>query len=413
MNQIEQMGAALRRAQRQLETLDAAQKNEALGTIAAHLEANAEAILAANAKDMDAGREKGMSESLLDRLLLTKERISGFADGVRQVADLPDPVGQMIESWQTEAGLRIEKVRVPIGVVGMIYEARPNVTVDSAALALKSGNAVMLRGSASALQSNKMITAVMKEALAGTAVPPDAVALVEDVTHEGAEQMMHLTKYLDVLIPRGGAGLIANVVQNAKVPVIETGVGNCHIFIDESAKPDMAVSLTLNAKTQRPSVCNAAETLLIARGYSQKEALFEALAKAGVTLHGDEEVRALFPSALPAGEKDYAEEYLSLDLCVKIVADVEQAIAHIERYGTGHTELIVTENAEHAATFMKSVDAACVNHNASTRFTDGGMFGFGAEIGISTQKTHARGPLGLKELTIYKYLVHGDGQIRQ
>ncbi|MCI8589143.1 MAG: glutamate-5-semialdehyde dehydrogenase [Clostridiales bacterium] len=413
MNQIEQMGAALKRAQRTLETLDVAQKNEALCAIAAHLEANTESILTANAKDMAAGREKGMSESLLDRLLLTKERVSAIADGVRQVAELPDPVGQIIESWQTETGLRIEKVRVPIGVIGMIYEARPNVTADSAALTLKSGNAVMLRGSASALQSNKMITALMKEALATTAVPADCIALLEDVTHEGAEQMMHLTKYLSVLIPRGGAGLIANVVQNAKVPVIETGVGNCHIFIDESAKPDMAAALTLNAKTQRPSVCNAAETLLVAQGYGEKEALLSALADAGVTLHGDQAVCALFPDALPAGETDYAEEYLSLDICVKIVADVKEAVSHIERYGTGHTELIVTENAEHAAYFMKNVDAACVNHNASTRFTDGGMFGFGAEIGISTQKTHARGPLGLRELTIYKYLVHGDGQIRQ
>ncbi|MCI8331257.1 MAG: glutamate-5-semialdehyde dehydrogenase [Clostridiales bacterium] len=413
MNQIEEMGAALKKAQRTLETVSTEQKNQALCAIAAHLEANTEAILAANAKDMAAGREKGMSDSLLDRLLLTKERIAGFADGVRQVADLPDPVGQIIESWQTKAGLRIEKVRVPIGVIGMIYEARPNVTVDSAALALKSGNAVMLRGSASALQSNKTITAVMKEALTKTAVPADCIALLEDVTHEGAEQMMHLTEYLDVLIPRGGAGLIANVVQNAKVPVIETGVGNCHIFVDESAKPDMAVSLVLNAKTQRPSVCNAAETLLIAKGYPEKEELLQSLADAGVTLHGDEAVRALFPSALPAGERDYAEEYLSLDMCVKIVADLQEATSHIERYGTGHTELIVTENSENAAYFMKHVDAACVNHNASTRFTDGEMFGFGAEIGISTQKTHARGPLGLKELTIYKYLVHGGGQIRE
>lgn len=409
---IEQMGGALKRAQRVLEQCQSAQKSEALLAIADRLEAGAEQILAANRQDTALAVEKGISQSLLDRLSLSPERIHDFAEGVRQVAALPDPVGEVIDSWQTENGLHIQKVRVPIGVIGMIYEARPNVTVDSAALAIKSGNAALLRGSASALRSNQAIVSLMKDALRGTQVPPECVYLLEDVTHEGAEQMMNLTEYLNVLIPRGGAGLIQRVVQQAKVPVIETGVGNCHVFVDESALPAMAEALVINAKTQRPSVCNAAETLLIARGYPHKKALLDALVSSGVTLHADEQVRAFYPSALEANEKDYAEEYLSQDLCVKIVADVKEACAHIARYGTGHTELIVTENEENAAYFLNNVDAACVNHNASTRFTDGGMFGFGAEIGISTQKTHARGPLSIKELTIYKYLVRGNGQIR-
>lgn len=399
-------------AARALAIATAEEKNRALLLIADALEAHRDEILASNALDLASERAKGTGEALLDRLTLTEERIADMADGVRKVATLPDPIGEEMESWTVENGLHIRKVRVPIGVIGMIYEARPNVTVDSAALTLKSGNTVLLRGSGSALNSNKALVKVIKEALAASELPPECVELVTDPGRESANIMMGLTEYLNLLIPRGGAGLIKSVVENAKVPVMETGVGNCHVYVDASADRDMAESLVINAKTQRPAVCNAAETLLICRDYPYVGELLQALINKGVTLHGDGEICGMC-DAVPACEQDYTDEYLSLDMCVKMVSDVDEAIGHIARYGTGHTELIITEDPQNARRFQAEVDAACVNHNASTRFTDGGQFGFGAEIGIATQKMHARGPLGLRELTIYKYLVNGKGQIRQ
>lgn len=413
MTETMRAACAAKGAARALAVLSTEEKNSALLAVADALTAKSADILAANAVDVAAAREAGVSAALLDRLSLSEERIEQFAQGVREVAALPDPVGECLEEWDRPNGLHIRKVRVPIGVIGMIYEARPNVTVDSAALTLKSGNAVLLRGSGSALNSNKAIVKVMKEALAGTAVPPAAVELVADPSRESATEMMGLVGYLDLLIPRGGAGLIRSVVENAKVPVIETGVGNCHIYVDGSADPEMTVRLVINAKTQRPAVCNAAETLLISRDYPHTADLLAALHGAGVTLHGDEAVCAADAEAIPATQSDYADEYLSLDMCVCMVDGLDAAMEHIAKYGTGHTELIITEEQAAADRFALGVDAACVNHNASTRFTDGGQFGFGAEIGIATQKMHARGPLGLRELTIYKYLVSGNGQIRE
>lgn len=412
MNELINAAARAKSATRALAIASAAAKNEALMLIADALIANKDEILAANALDLGSEKAKGTGEALLDRLTLTEARITDMAQGVRKVACLPDPIGEEIESWTVENGLRIRKVRVPIGVIGMIYEARPNVTVDSAALTLKSGNTVLLRGSGSALNSNKALVKVIKEALSASDLPPECVELVCDPSRESANEMMRLTEYLDLLIPRGGAGLIKSVVENAKVPVMETGVGNCHIYVDASAGKDMTESLVINAKTQRPAVCNAAETLLISRDYPYGAELLETLINKGVTLHGDPEICAM-TDAVPADERDYTDEYLSLDMCVKMVSGVSEAIEHIARYGTGHTELIITEDPQNAARFQAEVDAACVNHNASTRFTDGGQFGFGAEIGIATQKMHARGPLGLRELTIYKYLVNGKGQVRQ
>ena len=412
MNELINAAARAKSARGALAIASSAAKNEALLLIADALEEHKDEILSANALDLAGEREKGTGEALLDRLTLTEGRVADMAEGVRKVALLPDPIGEEIGSWSVENGLRIRKVRVPIGVIGMIYEARPNVTVDSAALTLKSGNTVLLRGSGSALNSNKALVKIIKEALSASALPPECVELVTDPSRESANGMMRLTEYLDLLIPRGGAGLIRSVVENAKVPVMETGVGNCHIYVDASAEKEMTEALVINAKTQRPAVCNAAETLLISRDYPYADELVKALKDKGVTLHGDEEICERY-GAVPATERDYTDEYLSLDMCVKFVSGIDEAIEHIARYGTGHTELIITENAENAARFQAEVDAACVNHNASTRFTDGGQFGFGAEIGISTQKLHARGPLGLRELTIYKYLVNGKGQVRQ
>ena len=412
MTELINAAARAKGAARALAIATTEAKNEALLLIADALTENAEEILAANALDVERERAKGTGAALLDRLTLTEARLADMADGVRKVATLPDPIGEEIESWTVENGLNIRKVRVPIGVIGMIYEARPNVTVDSAALTLKSGNTVLLRGSGSALCSNKALVKVIKAALSKSKLPPECVELVCDPSRESANEMMRLTEYLDLLIPRGGAGLIKSVVENAKVPVMETGVGNCHIYVDATAEKEMTEALVINAKTQRPAVCNAAESLLISRDYPYADSLIAALKEKGVTLHGDSEICRRY-GALPATESDYAEEYLSLDMCVRMVEDVREAIEHIARYGTGHTELIITENAENAARFQAEVDAACVNHNASTRFTDGGQFGFGAEIGIATQKMHARGPLGLRELTIYKYLVNGKGQVRR
>ena len=389
------------------------EKNRALALIAEALINNSEYILAENKKDTDAAVEKGTSASMIDRLTLTRARIEDIAEGVRQVADLPDPVGEEIESFTRPNGLRIRKVRVPLGVIGMIYEARPNVTVDAAVLALKAGSAVLLRGSGSALNSNTAIVEVMRGALRQTTIPETAIALVGGVSHDVVDEMMSLRGYIDLMIPRGGAGLIRRVVDGCRVPVLETGVGNCHIYVDSAADGDMAEKILINAKTQRPAVCNAAETLLIHKDREDLAIrLCDALKEAGVTVHGCPEICKIFPEAVPAVEKDYTDEFLSLDMTVKMVADEDEAIEHIRRYGTGHTEAIITSDSEAAKRFTVEVDASSVNVNASTRFTDGFQFGFGAEIGISTQKMHARGPLGLREITSYKFIVEGDGHVR-
>ena len=390
------------------------EKNRALLLIADALIKKCDVILEANRRDVDKAASKGTSASLIDRLTLTEKRISDIADGVRQVAALPDPIGEEVERYDRPNGLVIKRVRVPLGVIGMIYEARPNVTVDAAVLALKAGSAVLLRGSGSALESNKTIVAVMREALRETAIPETAVSLVDGKSHDVVDEMMALRGYIDLMIPRGGAGLIRRVVEGCRVPVLETGVGNCHIYVDKSADGEMAKNILINAKTQRPAVCNAAETLLV---HNEREdlllSLCDALREAGVTVHGCPVVCEKIPYAVPATEKDFEEEFFSFDMAVKVVADIDTAISHIRHYGTGHTEAIITADRTAADKFVREVDAAAVNVNASTRFTDGFQYGFGAEIGISTQKMHARGPLGLREITSYKFVVEGNGQIRE
>ncbi len=394
--------------------LSTEEKNEALAKMADRLLAETERIIAANEEDVQKAREKGESSAIIDRLTLTESRLQQMAEGIRQVIELPDPVGDILETFTRPNGLKINKVRVPLGVIGIIYEARPNVTTDAASLCLKTGNAVILRGSSSALNSNRALVDVIRQALEDSPIPADAVQLIEDTSRETASQMLKLNDYLDVLIPRGGAGLIQSVVQNATVPVLETGVGNCHVYIDESADPQMAIDIVINAKTDRPAVCNAAESLLIHEKWAEQHLteLIERLQEAGVSLIGCERTRERVPSLSPADDQDWSTEYLDLILAVKTVANTEEAIAHINRYGSKHSEAIVTEDSGQAARFQQDVDAAAVYHNASTRFTDGFEFGFGAEIGISTQKLHARGPMGLEALTSYKYLIYGTGQIR-
>lgn len=415
MSEVREKGAILKKAARLTALASSAEKNAALAAIADALEASCDEIIAANAVDMENGRKNGISQSIADRLLLTESRIKDIAAAVRELIELPDPIGEVLEEWTRTNGMKISKVRVPMGVIGMIYEARPNVTVDAATIALKTGSAIMLRGSSSALNSNKALTAVMQRALADTALPAEAVQLIEDGSRDCVKEMQRLNEYLDLLIPRGGAGLIREVVDNSSVPVIETGTGNCHIYVDESADLEMAINIALNAKTQRPSVCNAAETLLVNENWAKENlaALVSALENAGVRFHGCEKMRAIYPEMAAAGEKDWAEEYLDLEIAAKIVSGLDEAVEHIDRYGTRHTETIITENVENAALFQRAVDAAVVNHNVTGRMTDGGMFGFGAEIGISTQKLHARGPMGLREICSYKYLVSGNGQIRR
>ena len=414
MRDLRETALAVKAASAELGLLGTEKRNEALAAIADALLARKAEILSANEQDLADGRANGMSESLLDRLALTGARIEGMAEGVRQLIALPDPVGETVEEFTRPNGLHIRKVRVPLGVIGMIYEARPNVTVDTAAIALKTGNGILLRGSASALRSNLALAEVMRAALKEVGVPENALAVVEDTAHESVDAMLRMNDCVDVIIPRGGAGLIRRVVETATVPVLETGVGNCHIYLDESANYDMAEAIVVNAKTQRPSVCNAAETLLVHSVWATAH-LAKLLAKLhtlGVVIHGDAQVRAVDKLALPAGEEDWANEYLAPELAVKVVDSLEEAMAHITHYGTKHTEAIITEDAENARIFLRGVDAAVVNHNASTRFTDGFEFGFGAEMGISTQKLHARGPLGLREMTSYKYIVSGNGQVR-
>lgn len=394
--------------------LSTAQKNEALLLMADALQSEHVSIIAANQLDLENGRVNGTSPSLLDRLALNRERIDGIAEGLRQIVSLPDPVGEVLESTERPNGLQIIKRRVPIGVIGIIYEARPNVTVDAAGLCLKTGNAVVLRGGSAALHSNGRIVEVLKEAMAKSAMPIDALQLINDPNRSSVDEMLKLSGILDVIIPRGGASLIQNVVKNAKIPVIETGAGICHTFIDETADVSMAEAIAVNAKVQRPSVCNAMETLLIHKNYAAKhiQTLAEQFYNRNVELRGCAETMKLLTSIKPATDEDYATEYNDYILNMKIVESVDEAIAHIRQFGTMHSECIVTETLEHAERFMNEIDAAAVYHNASTRFTDGNEFGYGAEIGISTQKLHARGPMGLPALTSSKFFVFGSGQVR-
>jgi len=412
MGELLEKAKKLKKAAKQLGMISTVEKNDALLKVADHLLMEKDFILSENAKDLEAGKERGLSTSLLDRLLLTGERIEQIVDGVRQLVQLDDPIGETIEAWERPNGLQIETIRVPLGVVGMVYEARPNVTVDAGSLCLKAGNAVLLRGSSSAIHSNKALVQVMRNALKGTAIPEDAVQLLEDTSRETAAEMFTLNEYLDVLIPRGGAGLIQTVVQNATVPVLETGVGNCHVFIDETAEKEMAIEIAINAKLHRPSVCNAAETVLIHENWPYTSELLSRLQEKQVELRGGDSLVSAYSFVKPATEEDWASEFSAPILAVKQVTDVREAINHIDQYGTKHSEAIIGENVENVRLFFQAVDAAVLYHNASTRFTDGEQFGYGAEIGISTQKLHARGPMGLKALTTTKAIVRGTGQIR-
>ncbi len=414
MTTLEIMGAKAKEASRFLMTAGS-KKDDALLAIAKALREHSEEIIKANSIDIKNGEEAGLTVSLLDRLRLDEARIEGMAVGVEQVAALPDPVGRVLDGRTLKNGLKIQKVSVPMGVIGIIYEARPNVTSDAAALCLKAGNAVILRGGKEAINSNTAIMAVMREAVKNVGFPEDCVALVTDTTRQSATELMQLSEYLDVLIPRGGAGLIKSVVNNSKVPVIETGVGNCHVYVDDSADIKMAADIVFNAKTSRPSVCNAIETVLVHADIADKAlpAIKAELDKMNVEIRGCERTKQILgDSIIPATEDDYAREFLDYILAIKVVDSIDDAIAHIAKYSSGHSESIVTSDYRNADKFTSCVDSAAVYVNASTRFTDGGEFGLGAEIGISTQKLHARGPMGLNELTSNKYIIHGDGQIR-
>lgn len=409
------LGTLAKQAAAQLATASSEAKNHALLAMAAALEKGSDKILAANALDMAAEREKGQPAAILDRLLLTQDRIADMADGLRSLAALEDPIGKVDKMWYGAQHIQIGKMRVPLGVVGVIYEARPNVTSDVAGICLKTGNAVILRGSASAIHSNQVIVALLETATVMAGLPEGCIQLLTDTSRETAAQFMRMNEYIDVLIPRGGAGLIRSVVEGATVPVIETGTGNCHIFVDESADLAMAEAIVLNAKCQRPGVCNAMETLLVHKAVAAKflPQIGAAFKQKGVEIRGDMETCRYIVEAKKATEEDYATEFLDLILAVKTVSSLEEAIAHINRYGTGHSEAIITQNYQNSRIFQQQVDAAAVYVNASTRFTDGFQFGFGAEIGISTQKLHARGPMGLEEMTTCKYIVMGEGQIRK
>lgn len=409
-----EIGKAAKQAVPYLNRLNTEEKNKALLCAADALVANADAIIKANAVDIEAAKANNMPAGLVDRLLLTNERIEAMAVGLRQIVELDDPIGEVMDTFERPNGLKVMQKRVPLGVVGIIYESRPNVTADAFGLCFKTGNVVILKGGSDALQSNIAITKVLRDALENCQIPADAIQLITETDREVTKQFMKMNEYVDVLIPRGGAGLIRSVVENSTIPVIETGTGNCHIFIDESADIDMAVNIIMNAKTQRIGVCNACESLVIHE--KVKDALLPALEKAlktkNVEIRGDEQVREVLPSAVVATEEDWGTEYLDYIISMKIVSGVEEAIDHINRYNTKHSEAIITENAANAEKFLNEIDASSVYWNASTRFTDGFEFGFGAEIGISTQKLHARGPMGLKALTSYKYVIYGTGQVR-
>lgn len=411
---VKTKAAAAKRAAAKLAVTGTAVKNKALLAMAQALLDKQEQILAANAIDMEQAAAKGMKSSMLDRLKLTAARIEGMADGLRQVAVLPDPVGNVLDGKTLANGLQITKVRVPLGVIGIIYEARPNVTADAAGLCLKSGNAVVLKGGSEAMESNKAVAGILSEAATAAGMPEGAIQFIDTSDRQAVQDLIHLNGLVDVVIPRGGAGLIKMVVMNATVPVIETGAGVCHTYVDASADVEMAVKIAYNAKVQRPSVCNAMETLLVHKDAAAKfmPAMLAKYAEAGVEIRGDECVQSFDKAVVPVTEEDWATEYGDLRLSVKIVDSIEEAMEHITRFGTGHSECIVTNDYSQAQLFQKTVDAAAVYVNASTRFTDGNEFGFGAEIGISTQKLHARGPMALPELTSTKYLIYGNGQVR-
>ncbi|HVL02812.1 MAG TPA: glutamate-5-semialdehyde dehydrogenase [Acidimicrobiales bacterium] len=411
VTELRQQGQRAKAASRALALASGAAKDIALETAAELLVERGEDILAANAEDVDRAETAGTTPTVVDRLRLNSERVASMAAGLRQVAALPDPVGQVVEGWTRPNGLRITKVRVPLGVVAIVYENRPNVTSDAFGLCLKSGNAAFLRGSSAAIFSNRAIASVLREALAKAGLPPDALVLVDDTSREAAVEFMRLRDCIDVLIPRGGPSLIAAILEHATVPVVIDGDGNCHVYVDAAADLAMAEAIVVNAKTQRPSVCNAAESLVVHEAVAFAFLPSLARALAGVELVGDEASRAIEPSIGPATDDDFSREFLGLKLSVATVADLDAAIAHVNRHSSGHSEAIVTADLAAATRFTTEVDAAAVVVNASTRFVDGERFGFGAEIGISTQKLHARGPMGLRELTTTKYVVHGDGHI--
>ena len=390
-------------------------KNNALNAIAKALVDRADEIIEANRIDIENAKKNGTRQAMIDRLTLTKERIDGMAEGVMQVCALNDPIGEVIKMWQRPNGLLIGQKRVPMGVIAIIYEARPNVTVDAAALCLKTSNACILRGGSEAINSNKALMKIMQEAAYGTGLPVGSLNIIEDTSRETATGLMKMNGYVDLLIPRGGKGLIRSVVENATVPVVETAAGNCHVYVDDSADLQMAIDIVLNAKVQRPSVCNAAETLLINSNIADEfiPRIFTALKEQNVEIRADKKAREIFPDVSDVTEEDYYTEYNDYILAVKVVEDIDEAIAHINKYNTKHSEAIITNNYENSQKFLNEVDAAAVYVNASTRFTDGFEFGFGAEIGISTQKMHARGPMGLESLTSIKYVIYGDGQIRE
>lgn len=414
MSEVLEIGRRARAAAQRLATVSSATKDRALGAMAGALESRADEILDANNSDLERTETEGIGGALIDRLTLTPERIADMAGGLRDVARLTDPVGEVLDGWTLPNGVRITKVRVPLGVVGIIYEARPNVTVDAAGLCVKSGNACILRGSRTAISSNLVLARIIDEAGSEAGLPRDSVQLVPSTDRESAKQLMRMREYVDVLIPRGGADLIRTTIEESTVPVIETGVGNCHVYVDAHADLDKALPILINAKTQRPGVCNAAETLLVHRSVADAflpAAVAELLAR-GVELRGDDRTRAYSDRINAATEDDWYAEYLDLILAVKVVDTLDEAIEHVNTYGSRHTDAIVTEDYTAARRFAAEVDAACVMVNASTRFSDGGEFGFGAEIGISNQKLHARGPMALAELTSYKFVLEGTGQVR-
>ncbi len=414
MTDLQTMGKKAAAVKPFLQRLSAREKNKALMHGAEMLVRRAAEILSANERDMETAQRNGMSAGMQDRLRLTEERISAMAEGLRQVAELPDCIGEVMEELERPNGLKIKKVRVPMGVIGIIYEARPNVTADAFGLCFKTGNAVILKGGSDALYSNAAVVKVLREALEEQSVPPDVLQLIEDTDRQVTVAFMKLKEYVDLLIPRGSAGLIRSVVENSTIPVIETGTGNCHVYVDKDADLEMAAEIVYNAKTQRIGVCNACESLVVHSQVREEflPRLAEALAPKNVELRGDEGTREILTDCTPAVEEDFGKEYLDYILSIKTVDSLDEAVSHINRYNTKHSECIVTENAQAAEKFLNEVDAACVYWNASTRFTDGFEFGFGAEIGISTQKLHARGPMGLRELTSYKYLIAGNGQVR-